>query len=73
MPSRNPGGLLASIGKDAQPELEQWVSDLKELFDEINSEYLTTRAEYLEMLTTQADALRELAAQPAANENPPAS
>ncbi len=60
MPSKTAGGLLASVAPQAQGEIVKWVERMKELTDEINSEYLTTRKEYVDALQLQIDQLREI-------------
>ncbi len=60
IPSRDAGGLLASVADDAKPEIEDWVSSMKELIDQINDEDLTTRKDYVAALEVQIELLREL-------------
>jgi hypothetical protein len=59
LPARASGGLYAVAAEDARSDFQQWVSDLQDIVDEVNSEYLESRREYVEMLESQIEIMRE--------------
>lgn len=59
LPARASGGLHAVAAEDASSDFQLWVSDLQDIVDEVNSEYLESRQEYVEMLESQIEIMRE--------------
>ena len=74
MPTSQPGGLLASTASEFKPEIQEWLSRMQDLMEQINDEELTTRTDYLAALEVQIELLQQqLGDEPAASPaTPPA-
>ena len=60
IPSRNPGGLLASVSDEQKAAIEAWVTSVEGLVTNLNDENLDTREKYIEGLEVQASVLQGL-------------
>jgi hypothetical protein len=61
LPTRNPGGILASVPDDQKQVVEDWVTQLETIITELNDKTLDDEKKFREGLVTQIEALRELA------------
>ncbi len=60
MPTRSPGGLLASVADDKKPVVEAWITAMEPIVIALNEEQLDDREKYLEGLEAQVVVLREM-------------
>jgi hypothetical protein len=61
VPTRDPGGILASVPDDQKQVIEDWVTQLETVITELNDKTLDDEKKFREGLVTQVEALRELA------------
>ncbi len=60
IPTKDPGGLLASVPEDKKAAVTAWVTSMESIVTALNDKTLDDRVKYLEGLELQVESLREL-------------
>ncbi len=61
VPSRSPGGILASVAPDQKQVVEDWVAEMEAVVTALNDRTLDDRKKYKEGLVAQIEVLRDIA------------
>ncbi len=61
LPSRTPGGILASVAPDQKKVVEDWVTEMEAVVTALNDKTLDDRKKYREGLVAQIEVLKEIA------------
>ncbi len=60
MPTRNPGGLLASVTDEKKPLVESWINDFEPIVEGLNDPQMDDQKKFVEGLQEQIELLRSI-------------